>query len=326
MNVKEASFYTKENKHVQCNLCRHNCIIPEGKTGICGVRKNIEGKLYTLTYPKPTALHVDPIEKKPLFHFLPFTEVFSIGSFGCNFKCKFCQNWDISQVVLENIRDVPPNEVIKMVHTPSIAYTYNEPTVFYEYAYEIATLANKKGIKNIFVTNGYIEEEPLKKIEPILDAANIDFKAYSKEFYSKLVGASFDKFLESLKVWAKTKIWIEFTNLIITDENDKPDQIKAMCEFIKDKFGDQTPLHFTAYYPSFQLRNPPTPPSTLEKAYSIAKDVGLKYVYLGNIPSDKINTYCYNCGELLVDRINRKLYLTDDKRCPSCGKKQWFVL
>lgn len=328
--MKEAMFYNKVNGKVKCKLCPHGCIISEGKRGICGVRENRNGKLYSLVYGKLVAKNVDPIEKKPLYHFYPGSKAYSIATVGCNFSCKHCQNYEISQPARETGeifgRDFSPEEIVaeaKRYNCEVIAYTYTEPTVFYEYAYETAKLASKEGIKNIFVTNGYTSEEALKEISPYLDGANIDLKAFTDKFYREICGARLEPVLETIKLYKELGIWIEITTLVIPTLNDNEEELRKIAEFIKS-LGDEIPWHVSAFHPDYKLMNlPRTPLETLRKAYKIGKEVGLKYVYEGNVGEGE-NTYCYNCGKLLVRRYYHTTLenrITSDSRCYNCNAK-----
>ncbi len=308
--MKEALFYKKlKNNLVQCELCPHKCVIKDNGRGICKVRENKRGALYTLVYGKPCSANAESIQKKPLFHFLPGTYTYSIATVGCNLKCLHCQNWNISQVKPEDTPslDMPPKEVVKdAIETgcKSIAYTFTEPLIFYEYVLDTAKIAKRHKLKNVLVTNGYINKEPLKKLIPYIDAANVDLKSIKDEFYKKICAASLQPVLDSLKILHKSKVWIEITNLIIPTLNDSQQDIKKLVLWIKNNLGLNVPLHFTAFYPTYKLINlPNTPAKTLELAYNIAKSSKLNYVYLGNIYSEgKENTYCHNCKRLLIER------------------------
>ena len=333
--MKESKLYKKlKNKAVQCLACNHKCVIPEGGTGICGVRKNINGKLYSLVYAKPIAVNIDPIEKKPLFHFLPGTPIFSIGTLGCNFLCKFCQNWDISQIRGEaaiktekSANLLSPKEIIaycKEKNIPSIAYTYNEPTVFIDYAHQTMKLAKKEGLKNVWVSNGYFSDEAIKLVSPYLDAINIDLKSFSEKFYREIVGAKLEPVKENIKKIHKLGIWLEVTTLIIPGYNDSEEELSKIAKFIK-KISPDIPWHISAFYPAFKMKNvPPTPKKALVKAYQIGREAGLNYVYAGNMPDSKYeSTYCPKCGKLLIERYGFEIlgnYLEGDK-CPNCGFK-----
>jgi len=331
--VKEAMLYEKiGDKKVQCNLCAHRCKINEGKKGICLVRENKDGTLYTLVYGRTISQHVDPIEKKPLFHFYPGTTAYSISTVGCNFKCQFCQNWEISQMVRDEHlimgNEASPKSIVenaKKYGSKSIAYTYTEPTIFFEYAYDTAKLAHEVDIKNVFVTNGYMTEEAIKKFEPYLDAANIDIKSFSDDFYRKLCGAKLQPVLDALKLMKKLGIWVEVTTLIIPTLNDSPDELRKIAKFIVNELGDNTPWHISRFYPSYNLKDkPPTPIDTIHKAREIGLNEGLKYVYEGNVPgSTGENTYCPNCKNLVIQRLGYQIIKKDikDGICQYCGFK-----
>jgi len=324
--MKEALFYIKKGKDVQCKLCPRLCIIKPDSLGNCGVRKNINGKLYSLVYGRAAATNIDPIEKKPLYHFLPGSFSFSIGTLGCNLHCKNCQNWGISQAKSGEYPDYEllPEKIVEEAvrnNCKSISYTYNEPTVFYEYVLETAKLAKKKKIRNNLVTNGFINEEPLKKLLPYIDAANVDLKSINNEFYKNVTNAWIKQILNSITLMNK-KIWIELTNLIIPTLNDDLTKIREMCEWIKSVNKD-IPLHFTAFYPMYKLLNiPPTSQEILLKAYGVAKKVGLNYVYIGNLQTDKNHTFCPKCNKLLIERLGFNVMKNNIRngRC-SCGMK-----
>ena len=329
--MKEALYYKKlKNSIVNCNLCPTNCVIKPDSFGNCGARKNIDGTLYSLVYAKPVSIAVDPIEKKPLYHFLPGSYSLSIGTLGCNLHCLQCQNYDISQKKADqlNLKEVKPEEIVDEAiknNCKSISYTYNEPTIFYEYALETAKLAREKGLKNIMVTNGYIQKEPLKELYPLIDAANIDLKSLDEDFYTKICKVKLQPILDSIKEIKKIGTWIELTNLIIPEHNDKPEQIEKLVKWVKENLGTQVPLHFSAFYPTYKLMDAPrTPPETLMKAKEIALKQGLKYVYLGNIQlKDSGNTYCPHCQKLVIERGNFEVYKNKIKKdsCPFCNKK-----
>ncbi len=329
--LKEALFYQKlENKVVQCHLCPRNCVIPPGKRGFCGVRENREGTLYTLSYGKTVAIHIDPIEKKPLFHFLPGTTALSVATAGCNLRCKFCQNWEISQKRPEEVSYtyVEPQDLVRYARqdgSPTIAYTYTEPTIFYEYMLDTAKLARQEGIKNIMHSDGYINPEPLKELAPYLDAANIDLKGFSDEYYVKLSEGTLEPVLESLKILKRAGVWLEITNLVLPGYNDDPQEIKKMCLWIKDNLGADTPLHFSRFQPMYKLvALNPTPVETLEKARQIALDCGLKYVYIGNVAGNPAeNTYCPRCGKIVIKRAGYMITEVNlvDGKCKFCGEE-----
>ena len=325
--MKEAMFYKALNDgKVKCELCPHQCEILPGKRGICRVRENREGTLFSLNYNRLIAAHVDPIEKKPLFHFYPGSQSYSIAAIGCNFHCLHCQNWTISQVKGDVIKGekVSPERVVQNTldrDCLSISYTYTEPTIYYETAYDISCLAHEKGLKNIFVTNGYISSEALNQLAPYLDAANVDLKAMSDDFYHDVCGASLQPVLDRIKQYYELGIWIEVTTLIIPGYNDNAEELKQIAEFIAD-IDKGIPWHVTAFYPTYKLNDaPPTPLSTLKLAYQIGKDEGLQYVYQGNVGHGE-NTYCPSCGKLVVKReyfnIGNKI---ENDKCPFCGEK-----
>lgn len=321
-------FYEKlSSGSVRCSLCSHRCRISPDRFGICGVRKNIDGTLHTFTYGDPVALHVDPIEKKPLYHFLPGTNSYSLAAAGCNFKCSFCQNWQLSQIskaYTDTARDeVKPEEVAEEAirnECLSISYTYTEPTIFFEYAHDIAKCAKEKGIYNIFVTNGYMTKDALENIRPYLDAANVDLKGFTDRFYKKFCGARLKPVLESITTMKQLGIWVELTTLLIPGQNDSAKELKRIAEFIKS-IGTEVPWHVSRFHPDYKyLTSEPTPLETLKKAYDIGKSTGLRYVYMGNV-SEGNNTYCYNCGHLLVERavFNVTQNNIKDSKCLQCG-------
>ena len=290
--MREAILYKKlKNKTVQCQACAHACIIPEGQRGICHVRKNQNGKLFNLTDNKIIACEIDPIEKKPFFHFLPGTYSLSIATMGCNFSCLHCQNWEISQGQKENneIRgdEIKPEAIVKLAlesHVSSIAYTYSEPTIFLGYALETMKLAKKVGLKNVWVSNGYFTEKTLKLIEPYLDAINIDLKFFDDNLYRKVCGARLQPILSTLKLVKKTKIWLEITTLVIPGYTDTKNQFKKIAQFIKKELGSNIPCHISKFYPCYKMLDvPPTPTKLIEQAINIYKQEGLKYVYGGNL-------------------------------------------
>lgn len=320
--MKEALYYTSSDNNVICRLCPHNCHIPPDKSGICKVRKNIKGKLYALTYNHPFPGSIDPIEKKPLFHYFPGQSIFSIGTVGCNMSCMHCQNFETSQSGPEdyNLPTITPTQLIDQTTTGMIAYTYNEPTIYYEYMLDCAKLAKQHNIKNVIVSNGYINQPPLIELCKYIDAANIDLKSFDNKFYKDICNAEISPVLETLKTLQKNNIWLEITNLIIPNHNDTPQQITKLCQWIKDNLGPDVPLHFSAFYPTYKLTNsPPTPISTLIKAKDIAQKIGIRYIYLGNVRSDE-NTYCNNCKNLLIKRTGYSTKITglNTNQCNSC--------
>jgi pyruvate formate lyase activating enzyme len=328
----EALLYERlKDKKVRCNLCKHRCLIENGKRGICGVRENMEGVLNTLVYGKLVARHIDPIEKKPLFNFLPGSLSYSIATAGCNFKCLFCQNADISQVPADNKGLImgssftPENVVAAALKGKcrSISYTYTEPTVFFEFARDTAMLAHKKGLKNIFVTNGYMSREALGMIQPFLDAANVDLKAYNKDFYRKMCGAKLENVKETLVDMKSSGIFVEVTTLLIPRLNDNNKELEELAMFIVDSLGPETPWHISRFHPTYKLNDrSSTPLETLVSAREIGMKCGLKYVYTGNVPGEEgESTFCYNCGKMLIERIGFyvKNNAVDKGMCPNCG-------
>ncbi|MBN2279521.1 MAG: AmmeMemoRadiSam system radical SAM enzyme [Candidatus Marinimicrobia bacterium] len=324
-----------ENQKIQCNLCPKNCIMNKDQSGFCKVRKNIDGKLYSMVYGKPVALNIDPIEKKPLYHFYPGTKIFSIGTLGCNFACKFCQNYDISQkdFVSINLRDVSPQEVIESAianRCQSIAFTYNEPTVFGEYVFDIAKIAQQRGMKTVMVTNGFINRKPLDEIYHYIDAVNVDIKSFSEEFYRNICSGELGPVLKSIKRLNELGVFIEITNLIIPGINDNPVSIYELLHWIEMEMGYDIPLHFSAFHPDYKMRDvAPTKKEALDAIYKIAREMGFKYIYEGNVMAGTHdNTYCPRCGKLLIERnyfsiLNNSLK-TD--RCDICGEKINIVL
>lgn len=322
-------FFEKlENKKVKCNLCRHHCVIANGKKGICRVRENQEGTLYSLVYRKLISDNIDPIEKKPLYHFYPGTTSFSIATVGCNFRCLNCQNYEISQLPKDHEqiigRDIAPEKIVEdalSYNCKSISYTYTEPTIFFEYAYEVAKIASSKSIKNVFVTNGYITRGALKEIKPYLHAANIDLKSFSNETYKKICGAKLEEVLDCISSYKEMGIWIEITTLIIPEVNDSISELKQIANFICS-VGPEIPWHVSRFYPKYRLiEKPPTPIELLSTARQIGIEAGLRYVYEGNVPGDGgENTYCYKCKKLLIKRYGYQILINNivSRRCPAC--------
>lgn len=308
--TKEAMFWkTERDRSVRCGLCHHRCLIGDGKQGICGARENRDGKLYSLVYGNPVSIAVDPIEKKPLFHFLPGSQSLSIATRGCNFRCLHCQNCDISQVRAEpptGSEDVPPQEIVRLAQEKgcaSVSYTYTEPTIFFEYAYDIARLASQKGLKNIFVTNGYITPEALREIKPFLNAANIDLKFFDDDMYRQICGARLAPVLDMIKLYHDLGIWVEITTLVIPTYNDSDEHLRKIAEFIvqTDPF---MPWHVSAFYPAHKMLHvAPTPPATLQRARKIGFQAGLKHVYTDNVlDEDGAATICPECNAAIIQR------------------------
>ena len=330
IKTKLSPLYTSlKGGDVRCELCPHQCRVSKGKRGICRVRENRDGKYYSLVYGNPCAIHPDPIEKKPFFHVLPGTISYSLATAGCNFQCKFCQNWEISQASPEDVFsfDFPPEAIVKKakeVGAHSIAYTYVEPIIFYEYMLDIALLTKKAGLLNVTHSNGFINPAPLRNLSKVLDAANIDLKGFSESFYRELCGGDLLPVLEALKILKTEKVHLEITNLVIPTKNDEISMVREMCIWIKKELGPETPIHFSRFYPLYKLRTlPPTPISTLEKARAVASDVGLKYVYIGNIPGHEAeHTYCPKCKKRIIQRTGYMVGEVNLKagKCKFCGK------
>jgi len=329
--MREALFWNKlTNNKIQCTLCPHNCIIKDDKYGICGVRYNKSGILYTLVYDKIVAASIDPIEKKPLFHVKSGSKVFSIATVGCNFRCKNCQNFSISQYPVINKGKVAGDIVspVKIVdaaienNCKSIAYTYTEPTIFFEMAFDTAKIANEKGLLNFFITNGFINNDPLLKILPYLDGANIDLKSFNNDFYVKVAGGKLEPVINTIKTVFKAGKQLEITTLIIPGFNDTKDEIKKIADFIKSLSPD-IPWHISAFYPAYQMKNiNPTLPETVEKLREVAMNQGLNYVYTGNIRDNNgENTICSNCGKVVIERNGYEIisYNIEKNRCKFCN-------
>jgi len=337
--VKESYLYNKlPEKKVQCQTCSHFCIIPSKKRGICGVRENQEGKLYSLNYGKIAACNIDPIEKKPLFHFLPGTHSLSIATVGCNFKCANCQNYDLSQapqISYEIIgEEVPPEEIVKMAQRnklQSISYTYTEPTIFLEYALDIMKIAKRGGLRNVWVSNGFMSDKTLKLISPYLNAVNLDLKSFSDNFYLEYCGGRLDPVLNNLIEIKKKGIWLEITTLIIPSLNDGANNLKKIASFIKEELGSETPWHITQFCGSisWKLKTiPDTSKETLESAWKIGKEAGLKYVYTGNIPElESENTFCPKCEALVINRKGYTIRRHDENgKCRECKEDLNLIL
>ncbi len=323
---KEALFYKKlENNAVKCLLCPHNCILKENQTGFCMVRKNIQGTLYTLNYGEVVSAANDPIEKKPLYHFHPGKNILSIAANGCNLSCPYCQNWEISRTLTPSEYISPQDmvELAKRYGSFGIAYTYTEPLVWYEYVMDTAKLAKKEGLKNVLVTNGMIHKEPLLKLIPYIDAANIDLKSMRENFYKKLVKGDLETVKQTIKLMYANKVHVEITNLIIPEENDSIDDFKRITDFIAS-IDKKIPLHFSRYFPHYKFHKPPTPVEKIIEAYETAKQK-LYYVYIGNVweIENGTNTYCPQCNNLLIRRYGymTKIEGIENKRCSKCGRE-----
>lgn len=330
--MKEALFYTKNKDNtVDCFLCSHHCHIKEEAYGICSVRINKKGTLYSLSYGKVVASNIDPIEKKPLYHFLPGSKSYSIACVGCNFQCGFCQNWQISQAKIAKELSLfeyrlSPEAIVEAAlanNCPSISYTYTEPTIYFEFAYEVARLAKDKGLFNVFVTNGFMSRESLEYIRPYLDAANVDLKSFSEDFYRKICKASLKPVLENIILMKKLGIWVEITTLVIPGKNDSKKELKDIAEFIA-ALDCAIPWHISRFHPDFEFNEiPATSTESLLFAYDTAKKSGLKYVYIGNVASDYENTVCPSCGKILIKRIGFSVESKNIKqgKCGYCGKE-----
>ncbi len=348
MVMHEAVLYEKlEGGRVRCGACKHACVIPKDQTGICGVRQNKDGKLYLIVYGKASAVNVDPIEKKPLFHFLPGTDVFSLGTVGCNFGCEFCQNWDLSQVTKElrekltkekHVQDMDlevgrfgyelsPEKIVRTCvekKLPSIAYTYNEPIIFFEYVLDTAKLAHAKGIKNVLVSNGYESDKALEMMRPFVQAINIDLKAFTEEFYRELCKANLHNVCDTIRKAHALGYHVEVTTLLIPGKNDSDKELKEIAKFIAG-IDVNMPWHVSAFHPEYKLTNvPPTRHDALVRAFGIGKAAGLKYVYVGNVIDEKHeSTYCPKCDALLIGRSGYDVTIGKFKegKCTECGEK-----
>ncbi len=329
LSMREAMFYEKSGDgEVVCHLCPWNCRLKEGERGICGVRTNIDGTLRAMVYGKVSSLNLDPVEKKPVYQFLPGTSALSVASVGCNLGCNFCQNWTLSQALPEESRhaDLSPQALVEKaveVGASSIAYTYSEPTVWYEYMYDASKIAHERGIKNIMVTCGYINPEPLRRLCTYMDAANVDLKGFSEDFYRDYTSSTLAPVKAALIIMKEEGVHVEVTNLLIPGANDSPEDIRALCEFIRDSLGPETPLHFSRFHPDYKLKDrPPTPPETLQRAWEIARELGLDYVYVGNLPGNPAETtFCPNCGEPIIVRKGYHIESINmnDGKCGACG-------
>jgi len=327
---KEAMLYRPlEGGKVECFLCGHRCLIHHSRTGVCRVRRNEGGRLYSELYGEIIAAHVDPIEKKPLYHFLPGSRSFSIATAGCNFRCPFCQNWQISQVEqaqglhMESRTESPQNIVraAKMYGCQSISYTYTEPTVFFEFAYDTALLAAKEGLGNVFVTNGYMSREALETIRPYLDACNVDLKAFSETFYKEMCGARLEPVLDSIRLMKELGIWVEITTLIIPGQNDGDEELGRLAGFIAG-IDPAIPWHVSRFHPDYKYtRSGATPVQALRRAYRIGKEKGLHHIYIGNVLGESEDTVCSRCGKVLIRRHGFGLgdISLEGSHCPACG-------
>ena len=317
-----------KNNIIRCTLCPQQCSVADGQRGICGVRQNMGGKYKTLVYSRPVSMHVDPIEKKPLFHFLPTSKAFSLATAGCNFGCKFCQNWEISQAKPEEIPSeyTPPEKIVeyaKKEGTPVIAYTYSEPVIFYEYMYDIAKAGKKENLRSVMISNGFINKEPMQELCKVLSAVKIDFKAFTDKFYKEVCSGERDAVLNTLKTLKEIGIWYEIVTLIIPTLNDSEQENREMCRWIVNNLGPDVPVHYSQFYPTYKMMNlPRTPVTTLERCHDIAKSEGIHFVYIGNVWNHKYeNTFCPKCDKLLIRRQGyyTKIEALKDGKCSSCG-------
>jgi pyruvate formate lyase activating enzyme len=323
-------FEPQTGNKVRCRLCPRGCVVAPGKRGFCRVRENRNGKYYTLAYANPCAINLDPIEKKPLFHFYPGTAVLSLAMAGCNFTCKNCQNWDISQSRPDDTDNyhVPPeamSELALETKSPSIAYTYTEPSIYYEYVLDTSRSSRARGVRNIIKSNGYLNPEPMKELIPYLDAANIDLKGFSEDFYKTITGGTLAPVLDTIKLLKEEGVWLEITNLVIPGKNDGESMIQDLCAWISKELGPDIPLHFSRFYPQYKLLNlPPTPADTLMQARDIARQAGMNYVYIGNVPElEAENTVCPYCQRLLIERLGFDVRQNNviNGECKYCHKK-----
>jgi pyruvate formate lyase activating enzyme len=327
-SVEARHVETLEHRRVRCKLCPRECVVDDLEKGYCGVRENQGGTYYSRVYGRLCSRNIDPIEKKPLFHFLPGTRSFSIATVGCNVNCKFCQNWQISQVGPGQVDEIymSPASIAEMAahyNSRSIAYTYSEPVIFYELMYDTAAQGHKHGIRSVMITNGYIQEQPMKELCDVLDGVKVDLKAFTEKFYQEQVSGELQPVLDTLVRLKEWGMWTEIVYLMIPTLNDQPHDLKAMCKWIVRELGPEVPIHFTRYHPQYLLMNLPiTPLSSLEAAYDIAKEAGIHYVYLGNVPQHRAeSTYCPNCGQRLIHR--RGFTIMENRisgnSCPNCG-------
>ncbi len=326
---REAMFWQElKNGAVRCDLCPRRCVIPEGGRGFCRVRENREGKLFSLVFGRPCTVDVGPIEKAPFYHFIPGHRRLCLATVSCNLRCRYCHNWHISQAAPGEVRELElsPEEIVGRalkLGLPSISFTYTEPVVFYEYVYEISKLARERGLKTSIVSNGYINPEPLRRLLPHLDAVKIDLKGFTEKFYREVAEAELGPVLETLKVLKEEGAFFEIVNLVVPTLNDDPADIARMCRWIAENLGTEVPVHFSRFSPSYRLTHlPPTPVRKLEEAVAIAREAGLKYVYIGNVPGHRDNsTFCPGCGERLIHRVHFSVLENKirDGKCPSCG-------
>lgn len=325
---REAIHYISTPRGIKCKLCPQSCDIEEGQTGDCRTRIRFGDKLYTIAYGNPCAVHIDPIEKKPLYHFLPSSRAYSIATAGCNLACLNCQNWQISQANPKETRnyDLMPERVVEEAvknKCQAIAYTYSDPVAFYEYTLDTAKLAKLQGVKNVIISAGYINEQPLRELIPYIDGANIDLKSFSGEIYEMLNAGTLEPVLNTLKILKEEGVWLEITNLVVPSWTDDMEMIGKMCDWLAAEGFEDTPLHFSRFHPTYKLNNlPPTPLSTLEEAAETAKNAGIRYAYIGNVPSNHSeNTICPECGKTVIGRQGFfiKDFKIEEGSCSYCG-------
>lgn len=328
--LQEAMFYKKlDDLTVQCQVCFRGCVLKDGMRSFCRNKENRKGKLYSLVYARPSAVHIDPIEKEPALHMLPGSSILCFGTAGCNFRCKFCHNWHLSQRPIEEMEytyDLKPEDAVRIAldkKIPTLSFTYNEPTSFYEYVYDTSRLAKQKGLRILWHSNGSLNPEPLKELLKYTDAVTIDLKGFTERFYQEASSAQLQPVLRTLKIIREEGKWLEIVNLVIPSLNDNPKDIEKMCSWIRDNLGEDTPLHFSRFSPNYRLTNlPATPVATLEEAYQQAKSAGLNYVTLGNLPGHKYNsTFCPGCGKKIIFRRHFSVLSNDvvDGRCRFCS-------
>jgi len=331
VSLKEAQFYRRlKGENVQCEVCPRRCVIPDGGRSFCRNKENRGGKLYTLAYGKPCTVNMTRPENAPLYHFVPGHKRLALASVGCNFRCKYCQNWQISQARIEEREyyELSPEEAVELAlreGAESVSFTYTEPIAFYEYMYDVSKFARERGLMTSIVSNGFINPEPLRELLKVVDAVKIDLKGFTDEFYHEVSSAELEPVLTSLNIVREEEVYLEIVNLVVPTFNDGPEIIREMCQWIRENLGDDVPLHFTRFFPNYKLTHlPPTPVSTLEMARGIAQDVGLQYVYIGNVPGhERDNTYCPKCGKLLILRAGFAVLENNvaDGRCKFCGER-----
>ncbi|MEM2943496.1 MAG: AmmeMemoRadiSam system radical SAM enzyme [Methanomassiliicoccales archaeon] len=334
-SLKEARFWRTMGGKIQCELCPHSCLIAPNKRGICGVRRNVDGKLVSLIYGRASSIHVDPIEKKPFFHFKPGDRVLSLGSVGCTFRCLHCQNFTISQAEVDKfpLEYINPQDVTTMcqnTEAKGISWTYNEPIIWHEFACDASKIAKENGYYSLYVTNGYIQEEPLREISKYIDGMNIDIKGFTEEFYRKICKARLEPVLEATQIAVGLGMHVELTYLIIPNRNDTEEEIRRFVIWVRDSLGESIPVHFTRFHPDYMMTDvPSTPLKTLEMALKIGKEEGLRFVYVGNVPHHEgENTYCPKCGNLAIERVGFEVVHIDVKegKCRKCGESLNIIM